>query len=633
MIVRMIRVRIAGPRPLLDRTLTLVQDLGVLHVDRPHVAGPHAPDRETVRERRHVERFLGDVETAIDRLPVPVETSVPLPGRLDLARRQPQQDDEPLSAQTMRRARRTRRRAEALALAAASLEDERTLLLRYREFFQAFAALADAALTWPDGQAFYVMLRSANAGFLTELAHRLEEAVEGEVESLHRGLSSGEWAVLILASSRAAPKVSALLTASRVEELPAPTGLGEKNLLRALPAIKQRLAQISDSLNTIDAERRALARDEGTWLWGVRVRLRNELLRLDARDRVFAAEYLFVIEGWLPSPRLSDLEQRVPAALGPEVVVSTIGTGGWISDDAPVALYNPLLFRPFEILTRMLPLPKYGTIDPTPFVAIFFPTFFGLMVGDIGYGLMLAVLAVVLRSKSEPETTRRSISTVALVCSSSVIVFGILFGELFGSLGSRIGLLPFFNREEATIPFLAFAIALGVVHVVLGLTLAALTAWRRGHRREAVGRGVALGMLLLTSLMLLAALEVLPHGLFTPLVVAILVAFTVLVALEGIVAVIELLSTVGHVLSYARIMALGTASLMLAIVANQMVGALGSVLVGAVFALLFHLVNFVIALFSPTIHALRLHYVEFFGHFFSPGGAEYRPLAHWRPSA
>jgi len=118
----------------------------------------------------------------------------------------------------------------------------------------------------------------------------------------------------------------------------------------------------------------------------------------------------------------------------------------------------------------------------------------------------------------------------------------------------------------------------------------------------------------------------------TALVVAILVSFVVLVALEGIVALIELLSTVGHILSYARIMALGTASLMLAVVANQMVGAFGSVLIGVIFALLFHLVNFAIGVFSPVIHALRLHYVEFFGEFFTPGGAEYRPLAHWHPS-
>ena len=87
----------------------------------------------------------------------------------------------------------------------------------------------------------------------------------------------------------------------------------------------------------------------------------------------------------------------------------------------------------------------------------------------------------------------------------------------------------------------------------------------------------------------------------------------------------------GNVLSYARIMALGTASVMMAVVANRLVGTMGSVAVGVVFALIFHFVNFALGIFSPTIHALRLHYVEFFGKFYSPGGTEYRPFGHWRP--
>lgn len=619
MITRMMRVRIAGPRTLLDPTLGVLQDLGVLHVDRPRVVEGATPDNGLARERRHVTRCLADVETALDRLRVAADSTT--------------RPDRPVSpAAAARRARRLRRRADALAMAQSRLEGERASLLRYREFFQVFEALAGHELTWPDGQAFYVVLRAGTGTPLIELERRLEGAVGADVEVLHHELSSGESAVLILTSARAAPKVSALLSASRIEELPAPPGIGEPNLFRALPAIKARLEQIPGALRALEDERQTLVRTDAEWLSRLCVFFHDQLLRLDARSRVLAAEYLFVIEGWLPAPRVAELDQAVQNVLGPEVVVSTIGVEGWSADAAPVTLHNPPLFRPFEVLTRMVPLPQYGTIDPTPFVAVFFPAFFGLIVGDVGYGLMLATLAGLLWLKSAKETTGRSVATVALACASSAITFGILFGELFGTLGEKIGLHPFFNREQATIPFLALAIALGGVHVILGLVLAGLNAWRRGHRREAVGRGVALAMLVLTALSLLAAFEVLPEGLFTPLVVAIFAAFTILVALEGVVAIIELVSTVGHILSYARIMALGVASLMLAIVANEMVGAFGSVVIGVVFALLFHLVNFAIALFSPTIHALRLHYVEFFGEFFKPGGSEYRPLGHWRPS-
>jgi V/A-type H+-transporting ATPase subunit I len=615
----MTRVRIAGPRPLLDRTLAVLQDLGVLHVDRPHVCDRGPEDQALRRERRHVVRCLSDVEAALECLHPPVNAKT--------------RAEPPLSAaKIVRRARRVRHQAEALTQSRASLEEERSGLIRYHEFFEVFEVMAGHELTWPDGQAFYVILKAGTGAALTELTRGLAEAVDGEIELLHRQLSSGELAVLILTSSRAAPKVSALLSSSRVDELPAPAGLGETSLLRAVPAITRRLAQIHGALRAIETRREALACSEGGWLAGLRAFLRDQLLRMDARDQVFAAEYLFVIEGWLPDARCADLQRCLASQLGPEVIVSRLGTEEWAARAAPVTLHNPPLFRPFEVVTRMLPLPRYGTIDPTPFVAIFFPAFFGLMVGDVGYGLMLAALAAMLWRKSRPGSSLRSVSTVALACSASAIVFGLLFGEFFGSLGPAIGLRAVFNREEAAIPFLGLAVALGGVHVVLGLVLAGVGAWRGGHRRKAVGRGVALAMLVLTTLSLLAACEVLPDGLLTPLVVTVFVAFTALIALEGIVALIELLSTFAHILSYARIMALGTASLMLAMVANEMVGAFGSALIGIVFALLFHLVNFAIAVFSPTIHALRLHYVEFFGEFFSPGGAEYRPLGHWHPS-
>jgi len=617
MIVRMTRARLAGPRPLLDDVLAFVQDLGVLHLDHPHAPGAGPLDGSARREKRHLQRLLLDVEMALTELAYAGEAAQPFA----LPRAWPE---------VLRRARKVRRHAVRLHLARAALEDERVLLLRYREFFEAFESLVGHELTWPDGQAFYVVLRAGAGSAVAELKRTLETAVSGEVELLSRELSSGELAVLILVSPGVSAKVGKLLSESRVEELPAPASLGEKNLLRAMPALKARLAAIPGELQAVDAERAALADAEGAWLLALRAWLRDRLLLLEARAKVLAGAHLFVLEGFLPKVRFAGLAEQVRARFGADVVVEAVGEEAWAAADAPVTLKNPPLFRPFEVITRMLPLPKYGTIDPTPFVAVFFPAFFGLMLGDVGYGLMLAALAIVLRVKSQPGTTLRAVSAVGGACAATAVGFGLLFGEFFGSLGHALGLHPVFNREEAIIPFLGLSVALGGVHVLLGLVLAAVSAWRRGHPREAMGRGVAFAMVVLTALSLLAAFEVLPKALFTPFVIAVLVAFPVLIVLEGIVALIELLSTFGHILSYARIMALGTASLMLAVVANQMVGAMGSVAVGVVFALLFHLVNFAIGAFSPTIHALRLHYVEFFGKFFSPGGAEYRPLGHWQ---
>ncbi|KAB2882179.1 MAG: ATPase, partial [Kofleriaceae bacterium] len=293
-------------------------------------------------------------------------------------------------------------------------------------------------------------------------------------------------------------------------------------------------------------------------------------------------------------------------------------------------LTNPPIFEPFERLTSMLPLPRYGSVDPTPFVAVFFPMLFGVIVGDIGYGAMIALIAAILWWRRGPgKSLAHDLALIAAAVASYTIIFGVLYGELFGDLGAHLfGMRPLWlDREEAILPFLAGAIALGLVHLLLGLVVAAIN--RRGHPREAAGRGLTALMLALIAVALAAVVGYLPRALFTPAIVALLVAFPLLVALEGATALLELVTTVGHVMSYARVMALGTASVMLAVVANQMVGAFGGAAVGVVLALLFHLVNFAITLFSPTIHVLRLHYVEFFGTFFSPGGRRYQPLAHW----
>lgn len=627
MIVHMAKVRIAGPRALLDRVLVLLQDVGALHVTKPPArTGLSAEAGEArgageagERERRHLRLILADVEAAQQLLGEGRGPATPARAPASL----------PASA---RWAKKVRRRLEALAKKIGALHDEHALLLRYREFFSVFESLLGRQLAWPDGRAFYVVLRAGASGAETELRKSLEDAVGKELEMLARPLASGETAVLLLVSAAAAPKVALLLSESRVQELPAPSGIGETDLLRALPTIKKRLAAIPAELDALEGERKKAITAQRVELEGLGAWLHDRLLILDARGQVLEGQHLFVLEGWLPRPELTPLSERIAREIGNEVLVELVGTEPWSRVDAPVALTNPRLFRPFELVTRMVPLPRYGTIDPTPFVAVFFPAFFGLMVGDVGHGVLMVALALLLRWKSKEGSTLRAVAEVLGACALSTMIFGVLFGEIFGSLGHDwLGMRPLaFNREEAILPFLGLSVALGAVHIVLGLALAAVGAWRQGHRREAMGRGVALIMVALTVLSLLAAFEVLPSALFTPAVVALLVAFPALVVLEGIVAVIELLSTFGHILSYARIMAIGTASLMLAVVANKMVGAMGSVLIGVVFALLFHSVNFALALFSPTIHALRLHYVEFFGKFYSPGGTAYHPLAHWR---
>lgn len=616
----MTRVRVMGPRTRLADALSTVQDVGVLHLtttpEHPSLQR-NALEAAQVRRRRQLTRMLEDIDAVVGEAP---DGRSGKPGA-------------PACDRWARLARRTRRALARLEERGTGLREEHAMLLRFQGFFAVFESLGMERSRRPGFTAFHVVLRSDQREVLPGLVRALEQLLDGACETVTRELPGGETALLVLVPASEAARVERLLADTRVQEVPAPTGYGP-GLVEALPRMRERAAAIPSELEAIGAERAELLARHAPELRRALTAVRDQLAQLEALPLTAVTGHVFVLDGWLPTGTEARLSRALAGACGGEVVVETLDTAGWQGEEVPVVLRNPRLFRPFELLTGMVPLPRYGTIDPTPYVAVTFPMFFGLMLGDAGYGLALTLLALVLHRRSRPGTTLRAVAEVTGPCAVFAIIFGVLFGEYFGDLGRRwLGLHPLWlDRGEAIVPFLLLTLSIGFVHVVLGLALGVL-AGARDHPRQALGRGISAGMIVLIVLALLAAVEVLPHAVLTPAVVALLIAFPVLIVLEGIVAAVELLSAIGHILSYARIMALGTASVMLAIVANQLGGAFGSALVGALFALLFHLVNFALGLFSPTIHALRLHYVEFFGTFYSPGGTRYQPLGHWSPPA
>lgn len=625
MIIPMMKVRVLGPRPRLDAALAALQDFGLMHLgDTADAPGLEAvrPDARQLRCQRHLRRMADDLGEALRLLGV--TPSAEAPGTWT---------GTGLPA-LAREARRIVRRARAIEATRLAREDERRQLVRYRDFLQVVRPVLERMAGSPRLTSYAVVVPAAARDSLDTLDAALRAEVGGDLVTATRELPGGDLAVLLVLPRTFAEKVESRLAEARVPEIPVPEGYADKPLEEAVPAMLARLDSIPRELAELEAERRALAAAHGRSFSRHLAALSDRLQQDEARRRCGVTAHAFALEGWLPVVRLTDLRKTLHERLGESVVVEELAREAWSAHEAPVVLANPRLFRPFEAIVRILPLPVYGTMDPTPFVAVFFPMFFGMILGDIGYGLALAGLGLLLHRRSRPGSLTRTVAEIAGPCAAFAIVFGAVYGELFGDLGRRwFGLHALvFDREESVTAALAVAVGIGVVHIVLGLAVGAATAWRH-ERRHAVGRGVSGVMVLLIVVVLLAALEVLPARLFTPAVIALLVAFPVLIAAEGLLAPLELLATLGNVLSYTRIMALGTASVMLAVVANRMVGTFGSTVVGFIFALLFHLVNFAIGLFSPTIHSMRLHFVEFFGKFYSPGGRRYEPFGHWRPPA
>lgn len=625
MIVKMSKIRILGPRDQLPDVLRVLQNIGVLHLSPPRPTPPLLSIELTPSQQRlhrNLRRTLSDLDAIGATLSLPAVASA--------------DSEQPTIADLARWARlvgRVRRMTDRLMGRAAALDEERVLLLKYRQLFAPLESLLPAQGTHPLGRVYHLVLRPGQEAGARLLRQELAKFLGEEFELREHRLPGGEIAVLLLVPAASAERTERLLAAGRVQDVPLPSPYRGQPLAEAIKGMAARLATIPQELAQIRQDRERLTRTHGGELARARAATYDHAMRLEALPFSATSQRAFVLEGWVPGARLRRLTDDLSARVGDTVVVEEIGREEWKGEDAPVILYNPRLFRPFELIVRQVPLPHYGSLDPTPFVGVFFPMFFGLMVGDIGYGAVLAGLGLLLHARSKPGGVLHTVAEIAGPCAAFTIIFGALYGELFGDLGRRLlGLRPLlFDREDAVVPFLGLAVALGLVHVLLGLGLGIANALRGRHPRAALGRGLTALMIVLIIAALLASFEILPAALFTPSVIALLAAFPILIFVEGIVAPIELLAAIGNILSYARIMALGIASVMLAVVANRMVGAMGSAVVGVVFALLFHLVNFALGLFSPTIHALRLHYVEFFGKFYSPGGTEYHPLARWTP--
>ncbi|WP_300279112.1 V-type ATP synthase subunit I [Peptacetobacter sp.] len=370
--------------------------------------------------------------------------------------------------------------------------------------------------------------------------------------------------------------------------------------------------------------------------------------RNQIRNRLLKTESSFYFDGYMPA-RAEKSVQKALEENGCYYEFNEIEEG----EEAPVLLHNKGAIYPFEAITNLYALPEYTEIDPTKWLAPFYFIFFGMMLSDAAYGIIMAVACFILNKKFRLEGMMKKLINMFFWCGISTAIWGALFGGWFGDLPTvaaktffgidNFAVKPlWFNPVNDPMKLLIFSFILGGIHLFLGMGIQAYMLIKDGKPFDALcdigfwyilliglvlfGVGGNIGEMAITIgkyMSIVGALGLLltggrkKKGIFGKLV-------------GGLGSLYDITSYLADILSYSRLLALGLATGVIAQVINTMGSLAGGGIKGSILlivvAVFGHLFNIAINALGSFVHASRLQYVEFFGKFYKGGGSAFEPF-------
>lgn len=516
---------------------------------------------------------------------------------------------------------------------------------------------------------------SVYAGYV---AHEVTLAVPNE---MHFSKGKEKNFVVLVAPTAQRNEVERALQEASYQSVPIPDETGAPEA--RIGYYQGQTAALTREITEINAKLDAVKQQHAGFLAACEEFLRAEVEQTEVPLRFATTKQTFVAEGWVPSDTVDAISDSLIKATGGKVFVTVLPTDPE-HDSVPVEYNNPKFAQPAQMLMDIYSRPKYTEVDPTLMLAIVFPIFFGLIVGDVGYGLIFLAMYFGLKRMMKGEDGQKLL-TVFRNASISSIIFGLLFNEFLGFKFSQItgwilgtgGLVNPLEHYESlmfsrhlligsteagghgpAIPALMImAIWIGILHISLGRALGMYNHAKQDHGLHRIKAVVAnfgwlavmWGILIaiwsnvvmpymfdLTGLPVIAA----GFNLGTFIGGALILGGVICIAWDSVLEVIELPTIISHVLSYARLVAVGLSSVAIAMVVNYMaIGMFISpgmadlslvgivmIIVGLVIFLFGHTLNIALGLLGGGLHSIRLHYVEFFTKFYKGGGKRYVPF-------
>jgi len=368
-------------------------------------------------------------------------------------------------------------------------------------------------------------------------------------------------------------------------------------------------------------------------------RLRQEISKQEASQRALTDGTIVFFTGWVT-------EAGLPAAVKELEKFHC----AWQAEDptpeeypeVPVQLKNNWLTRPLNMVTDMYALPAYNSVDPNPVMAPFFIFFYGFMMADMGYGLLMILASIIIMKKARPNgpTMRHMIPLLGL-CGVSTFIMGALTGGFFGDLipqlvlmttGKQIAFPALFSPLDDALAVLIGSLAIGVVQIFTGMGISVYRKIKQGNVMDAV-----CGEIAWYAVFILFAVGILIGQLkIAGIAIAVILVLTQGYGKKGIVGKImgiggslynNLTGYFSDILSYSRLMALMLAGAVIAQVFNTLGGITGNVIAFFIISMIGNALNFALNLLGCYVHDMRLQCLEFFGRFYEDGGKPFRPLA------
>ena len=402
----------------------------------------------------------------------------------------------------------------------------------------------------------------------------------------------------------------------------------DKALAENLAALEKERQEIEQRIAGLGGKREALleASDRAA------IALRRE----EAKSRLVGTDKVFLLEGWLPADRCAEIEKTL------KPFTCAIETREPTEDEypqVPVQLKNNKLTRPINMVTEMYSLPAYGTLDPNPLMAPFFILFYGIMMADMGYGLLMMIASVIISKKYRPKGTSGELFSLLGLCGISTFIMGALTGGFFGdfltqlvaivSPGTVFALPKLFDPLDDLTMILIGSMALGMVQIVTGMAISLIEKCKRKKFLDAFFEEITWWIVFIGI-----ALLALGKGAAVLYVGCALVLLGPIVQGKGWGKLTGVFGSLynhvtgyfGDILSYTRLMALMLAGSVIAQVFNMLAAMPGNVIAFIIISMLGNAMNFGLNLLGCYVHDLRLQCLEFFNKFYVDGGKPFRPM-------